>query len=91
MCVCVVHLLVWIKKILGLTVDETFVMEVSLLVIHWEIWAFCAFGTVTPHMAEETLRMICFSYVHSLITNGVILEGGGSHRTIIMFLRFKNE
>jgi hypothetical protein len=28
-------------------------------------------------MAEETSRMICFSYVHSLITNVIILGGGG--------------
>jgi len=60
-------------------------MKVSLLIIYCEGWAFCAFETVIPPMAEDTLRMICFSYVYSLITNGIILGGGGGFTPKIFF------
>jgi hypothetical protein len=49
-----------------------------ILTIYCHGWACCAFRTATPLIAEETLRMICFSYVRSLITNGIIWGGGDS-------------
>jgi hypothetical protein len=38
-----------------------------------------AIRTVTPHMAEETLRMIYFSYLHSVLSYGIILWGNSPH------------
>jgi hypothetical protein len=49
----------------------------------YTVWA------VTLLMAEETLRMIYFSYVHSIIPYWLI--SGGIHCTVIITLRFKNE
>jgi hypothetical protein len=38
-----------------------------------------AVRTVTPLMAEETLRVIYCSYVHSVITYGIIFWGNLLH------------
>jgi len=38
-----------------------------------------AIRIVTSLMAEETLRMMYFSYVHSIITYGTIFEGNLPH------------
>jgi hypothetical protein len=40
--------------------------------------ACCAIGAVKPYMSQESLRAICFSYFHSVMSCGVIIWGKSS-------------
>jgi hypothetical protein len=46
-------------------------------------------GSVTPLMFPEVLRMIYFSYVHTIVSHGIIFWGNSSHCKIN--LKFKEE
>ena len=71
-------------KLLGLTVDE---MSWKCHINH----ILSRLSTACCAMAEETLRTIYFSCVHSIITWNNFFWGGGIYRTLILFLKFKNE
>jgi hypothetical protein len=43
-----------------------------------------AVRAVKPYVLQETLRMICFSYVHSIMTYGILFWGNSPH-SIHMF------
>jgi hypothetical protein len=66
-------------KFLGLTIDE---MSWKCHINHvlTKLSSTCyVIRTVTPHMAKETLRMIYFSYEHSILSYGIILWGNSLH------------
>jgi len=42
-----------------------------------------AVRVITPLMAEDILKMIYYSYVHSIITYGIIFGGNSPHSTHI--------
>jgi hypothetical protein len=71
-------------KFLSLTVDET--LSWKCHINHISTWlspACYAIRTVTSLMAEETLRMIYFSYAYSVITYDIIFWGNLLHTVSI--------
>jgi hypothetical protein len=65
---------------LGLTNDEKLSWKCHIKHVLTKFSSACyAIRIVTPLMAEETLRMIYFAYVHSLLSYGIILWGNSPH------------
>jgi hypothetical protein len=67
-------------KFLRLTIDEKLSWKCHIKHVLTKLSSACyAIRIVTPLMAEETLRMIYFAYVHSLLIYGIILWGNSPH------------
>ena len=67
-------------KFLELTIDEKLSWKCHVNHVLTKLTSACyAIRIVMPLMAEETLRMIYFSYVHSLLSYGIILWGNSPH------------
>jgi hypothetical protein len=74
-------------KFLGLTIEETS-WKAHINQIMLRLSSACyAIRVITPLMTEDILKMIYNSYVHSIITYGVIFGGNSPHGTHI----FKNQ
>ena len=60
-------------KFLGLNIDETLSRKSHVNQISLRLSSAChAIKVITPLMSEDTLKMIYYSYVHSIITYGII-------------------
>jgi hypothetical protein len=67
-------------KFLGLAIDEKLSWKCHINHVLTKLSSACyAIRIVTPLMVEETLRMIYFSYVHSILSYGIILWGNEPH------------
>jgi hypothetical protein len=67
-------------KFLGLIIDKNLSWKCHIEQALIKLSSACyAMKVVTPLKAEETLRMIYFTYVHSLLSYGIILWGNSSH------------
>ena len=67
-------------KFLGLTIEETLSWKGHINQILPRLSsAGYAIRVITPLMTEDTLKMIYHSYVHSIITYGIIFWGNSSH------------
>jgi len=76
-------------KFLGLVNEETLWWKRHINQILSRLSSACyAIRVITPLMSEDILKMIYHSYVHSIMTYGVIFWGNSPHST--NFLRFKN-
>ena len=76
-------------KFLGLNIDETLSWKSHINQISLRLSSACyAIKVITPLMSEDTLKMIYYSYVHSIITYGKIF-GGNLHLTML-FLKFRS-
>jgi len=71
-------------KFLGLTIEETLSWKSHINQILSRLSLACyAIKIITPLMSEDILKMIYYSYVHSIITYGIILGGNSPHITDI--------
>jgi len=69
-------------KFLGLTIEEMLSWKCNINQILSRLSsACCAVKVITPLMSEDILRVIYYSYVHSIITYGIILGGNLPHST----------
>jgi hypothetical protein len=69
-------------KFLGLTIDETLSWKCHINQILSRLSSACyALKVITPLMSDDTLKMIHHSYVHSIITYGIIFGGISPHNT----------
>jgi hypothetical protein len=67
-------------KFLGLTTDEKLSWKCHIKQVLTKLSSACyAIRIVMPLMGEETLRMVYFAYVHSLLSYGIILWGNSPH------------
>jgi hypothetical protein len=75
-------------KFLGLIIDNMLSWKSH---VDWLISklgsAYYAIRSVKPYMLQETLRMIYFSYVHSVMTYGIIFWGNSAHNIHIFRLQ----
>jgi hypothetical protein len=63
-------------KFLGLLVDDTLSLDQHINQIPSKLSSACyAIWTVTPLLSKNALRMLYFSYAHSIISYGIILWG----------------
>lgn len=63
-------------KFLGLTIEETLSWKAHINQIMSRLSSACyAIRILTPIMTEDTLKMIYYAYVHSIITYGIIFLG----------------
>jgi hypothetical protein len=71
-------------KFLGLNTDDTLSWKSHINQILLRLSSACyAIKVITPLMSEDTLKMIYHSYVHLVITYGLILWGNLTHNTDI--------
>ena len=71
-------------KFLGLTIEETLSWKGHIDQIMTSLSSACyALRIVTPLMAEDTLKMIYYAYVHSILTYGIIFWGNSPHSNYI--------
>ena len=71
-------------KFLGLNIDETLSWKSHINQISLRLSSACyAIKVITPLMSEDTLKMIYYSYVHSIITYGKILGGNLPLKNVI--------
>jgi len=71
-------------KFLGLTIEETLSWKCHINQILLRLSSACyVIKVITPFMSEDTLKMIYYSYVHSIITYGIIFWGNSPHNTDI--------
>jgi hypothetical protein len=71
-------------KFLGLNIDETLSWKSHINQILLRLNSACyAIKVITPLMSEDTLKMIYYSYVHSIITYGIILGGNSPLNNVI--------
>jgi hypothetical protein len=71
-------------KFLGLTVEETLSWKCHINQILSRLSSACyAIKVITPLMPEDILKIIYHSYVHSIITYGIIFWGNSPHNTDI--------
>jgi hypothetical protein len=71
-------------KFLGLTIEETLSWKCHTNHILSKLSSACyAIRVITPLMTDDTLKMIYYSYVHSIITYGIIFWGNSPHSTHI--------
>jgi len=71
-------------KFLGLTVVQTLSWKCHINQILSRLSSACyGIRVIAPLMTEDTLRMIYYSYVHSIITYGIIFGGNSPHSTHI--------
>jgi hypothetical protein len=71
-------------KFLGLTTEKTLSWKCHINQILSRLSSACyAIKVITPFMSEDTLKMIYHSYIHSIITYGIIFWGNSAHNTDI--------
>jgi len=71
-------------KFLDLTIEETLSWKCHINQILSRLSSACyATKVITPLMSEDILKLIYYSYVHSIITYGTILGGKSPHSTDI--------
>jgi hypothetical protein len=71
-------------KFLGLAIEETLSWKCHINQILSRLnSAFHAIRVITPLMSEDPLKMIYHSYVHSIMTYGIIFWGNSPHSTNI--------
>jgi len=71
-------------KFLGLTIEETLSWKWHINQILSRLSSACyAIKVITPLMSEDILKMIYYSYVHSIITYSIILWGNSPYSTDI--------
>ena len=71
-------------KFLGLTIEQTLSWKAHIKQIMLRLSSACyAIRVITPLMTEDILKMIYYSYVHSIITYGIIFWGNSPHSTHI--------
>jgi len=71
-------------KFLGLTIEETLSWNAHINQIMLRLSSACyAIRVITPLMTEDIFKMIYHSYVHSIITYGIIFGGNSPHSTHI--------
>ena len=71
-------------KFLGLTIEETLSWKGHIDQIMTSLSSACyALRIVTPLMAEDTLKMIYYAYVHSILTYGIIFWGNSPQSNYI--------
>jgi len=69
-------------KFLGLTIEETLSWKAHIKQIMLRLSSACyAVRVITPLMTEDILKIIYYSYVHSIITYGIIFWGNSPHST----------
>ena len=70
-------------KFLGLTIDDSLSWKDHIAAIMSKLNKTCyAIRSVKPFLSREILRMVYFSYVHSVLSYGIIFWGN-SHLCII--------
>ena len=68
------------NEFLGLTIEETLSWKCHTNHILSKLCLACyAIRVITPLMTDDTLKMIYYSYVHSIITYGIIFWGNSPH------------
>jgi len=71
-------------KFLDLTIEAMLSWKCHINQILLRLSLACyAVKVITPLMSEDTLKMIYYSYVHSIITYGIIFWGNLPHNTDI--------
>jgi len=72
------------SKFLGLTTEEMLSWKCHISQILLRLSSACyAIKVITPLMSEDTTKMIDYSYVHSIVTYGIIFWENSSHNTDI--------
>jgi hypothetical protein len=67
-------------KFLGLTIDETLSWKYHIHQVLPRLSSACyAIRVTAPLVSEDTLRMIYYSYAHSIISYGIIFWGNSPH------------
>jgi hypothetical protein len=67
-------------RFLGLAVEEMLSWKCHINQILSRLSSACyAIRVITPLMSEDILKMICHSYVHSIMTYGIIFWGNSPH------------
>jgi hypothetical protein len=75
-------------RFLGLAVEEMLSWKCHINQILSKLSsACCAVRVITPLMSEDTLKMIYHSYVHSIMTYGIIFWGNSPHSTNIFKIK----
>jgi len=75
-------------KFLGLTLDSTLSWRPHIDTIAPKLsWAGFALRIVKPLLSPESLRMVYFSYFHSIMTYRIIFWGNSRHRNVIFRLQ----
>jgi len=70
----------WSLKFLGLTIDTTFTWKQLISELTTRLNKACyAVRPIKPFMSLDVLRSTYFSYVHSIITYGIIFLGNSLH------------
>ena len=71
-------------KFLSLTAEETLLWKHHINQILSKLSSACyAIRIITPFMSEDTLKMFYYSYVHLIMTYGIIFWGNSMHSTNI--------
>jgi hypothetical protein len=75
-------------KFLGLTLENTpsWKTHIDIIVPKLSSATF-AIRTVTPSLSQDSLKMIYYSYFHSIMTYGIILGGNSQYSNIIFRLQ----
>jgi hypothetical protein len=75
-------------KFLGLIIDDSLSWRAHIDHIMSKLNTACfVIRTIQPIMSTETLRMVYFAYVHSIISFGIILGGNQPHSEKIFKLQ----
>jgi hypothetical protein len=71
-------------KSIGLTVEDmlSWKCHINQILLRLSL-AYCVIKVITPLMSEDTLKMVYYSYVHSIVTYGIIFWGTSPHNTDI--------
>jgi hypothetical protein len=78
-------------KFLGLIIDNTLFWKSHIDWLMSKLSTACiVIRAIKPYMSQETLRMIYFSFVHSIMTYGIIFWGNSSHSIYIFRLQKKD-
>jgi hypothetical protein len=75
-------------KFLGLTLDNTFTWKKHIDSIVPRLSSACfAVRAVKPILSQESLKMVYFSYFHSIMSYGLIFWGSSCHSNIVFKLQ----
>jgi hypothetical protein len=75
-------------KFLGLIIDDSLSWKAHIDHIMSKLNTVCfVIRTIQPIMSNETLRMVYFAYIHSIISFGIILRGNQPHSKKIFKLQ----
>jgi hypothetical protein len=77
-------------KFLGLTLDNTFSWKNHIDTIVSKLSSACfAIRAVKPFLSQESLRMVYFSYFHSIMTYGLVFWGNSYHSNTVFKLQMR--